>query len=213
MTTLRSPTAAEHAAARGRPLRLQFPPAELLHPDVAPMAAEYERLMSDASETNGRLRALEAERRQAVAADDAAFAAALRAGQKDPGAKAVVKVDAEIAEAKRRSQALTRALGDLEGELVNVVGRVRGAWLRTLEERIEDARKVYARALDAVDLARGDFVRTRAVAEWAARFPERPVFRDHQPGVQVAGPNTEALGWRRLLERLGAEASSGRSGQ
>src|SRR4051812_6082978 len=96
------------------------PPVAVPKP-VAVLSDEVTRLAGLRAAEQARSRTLVDDLARAREADRAAYAAALRAGHDDPGTPETHRVEAEIADSKRRLAALEVAVVQAETELLAVI--------------------------------------------------------------------------------------------
>lgn len=189
------------------PAHLMFAlPTRVDDDEVAKAAGEYRRLEATRAEAAGEQRKLENARREAVERDEQAYADALRAKRGDPGDKHTKKADEEIVQARRRSQALERAVKQALGEFLEVLEQRRAEWTASLEQQVAQARSEFGDRLAALTEAHGQLADRVATLKWLNQMPGRGLFR---PGQFLASvPRTEQRSGEpfqvgQLFERLG----------
>lgn len=135
-------------------------------PELAKISAEIDRLGEDFEQTTAKHRELNESRRDAEDKDNAAFAEALRTGKGDPGRKHTDKLEAELAAATRRREALRVALSDLDREKRRVVAENRGKWRAEVERKIPASQSRLRDAVANVRSARSDLQALQALQVW-----------------------------------------------
>jgi hypothetical protein len=132
---------------------------------IAKAVEKRNRLGRELTDTNGRLVALRGELPQAEQADREAFAVAIAEGKPEPNRKAK-QIDANIAAAERRSEALQTAVQQAESELQKLCEQNRPGWYRDTLAAIGRAHRIYQEAIDAVAQAREGLADEVALADW-----------------------------------------------
>lgn len=161
-------------------------------PAVAEAADHYRKIHGEHSAAADQLRDLEERRQQAVEADRAAYASAIRAGKADPGQKAVEKLDAEMLATRRRTEALAVAVEDAEAELRAAIGTAKDEWSALLDRQAAESRDHYDSALAALEGAVEQLREVNGIASWLNRFPaERMPYKPGGPSAvrSLVSPN------------------------
>ena len=135
---------------------------------------QYERLLAARMEERERLRELERERTDAVRRDRERLGAAIRDGRADPGDTLVRKADEKIAAQKRRVEAVSVGLEQLEQEILKLVARNRERWRAEAEEEIAKARDELEAKLDAYLAARRAVTEFEVVTTFLDQFASKP---------------------------------------
>jgi hypothetical protein len=140
-------------------------------PNFRPLDAlgkKHEGLVEARQAAATELRRLDGELKDAAENDRKAFADRLAKDvtATDPGGKQEAKTREKIAAAKARYDALVTAVAVAEREISETTERNRSKWLADAEANAEKARKAYARTVDAVDIARGEYDEARGLVAW-----------------------------------------------
>lgn len=195
----------------GRRIDFTLPDPEALGlpwPELQKAIETHARLLRERQLTARRLDALEDDRRRAVEGDRKRLARAIRDGKPEPEPKATQKVEAEMAGARRRLDALGEAVEEAEAELVAVVDEFRERWAEDVAERIAKGRVRYAKAIEILDGARDDLMSHLAVEYWLRTFPENKGFRV-PPGLlrDLVGRNGDPYAGPAVIAALRDEAA------
>jgi hypothetical protein len=156
--------------ARGGRLDLALPHTRWKELEEAVDA--YEKLKRERKVTNSRLAGLTREREKAIEADRRALAKAIKEGKRDPGNKAIERIEKEIQACNRRLEALEEALDDAEGDLIAVVDEHREAWVEEAEAAHLEAREAYAEAVEELSLSRTVLAERFSLYSWVKHFPD-----------------------------------------
>lgn len=133
--------------------------------------AEYQRLNRQRQEALAEQAGLRQRLIPAQAADNAAHAAALRAGKADPGTPKADKVRDEQAATARRVDALTLAVEQVERDVAAAVEAERDGLLEQVDKAVEERRQQAAAAVDAWHEARIQYAEARALADYLRTYP------------------------------------------
>ncbi len=182
-------------------------PPTIAVPKVAAAAEELVKFHDEHRAAVEKVYDLEQRRHEAVEADSAAYARAIRAAKPDPGQKITEKHDAELAASRRRWDALAKARASAEADFVAAVQKHRGEWLAQLEQERTEAEDGYAAALDALEVARNHLVQVRGTIGWLDRFPGRVMWKGVAPAVGLENRHGEPTPWPTVVEALRAEAA------
>lgn len=183
---------------------IELPPT-ISDAKVAEAGATYARLSVENAATAAKLAELERRRPEAVEADRAAYAAAIRDGKPDPGTKAVDRLDAELVATRRRSEALAVAVATAQAELVATVEARRGPWGAAIDRQVAKDRDELAKAVEALAAARDKLAESLSLAGWLSRFPNKTAW---MPPAALAGvrgleaPNGDPYPWALVLGAL-----------
>ena len=173
-------------------------PSKISHQKVKLAAVELRGLQRQYRAAEGDLRRLQDARATAESLDRAAYADALRAGQPDPGSKALVAANAAIAEGARRLEALGQAVEGSYADLVAAVEKGEQAWRASLEKDLAARREDLRAAIEQVERAHSALADTLATRGWLAVFADGRPAR-YKPGAFVGalagirGPSGDAL--------------------
>ncbi|WP_152191717.1 hypothetical protein [Georgenia satyanarayanai] len=111
------------------------------------------------------LEALERGKADAMKADDAAQAEALRSGGKDPGRKHTVKWEKDLEAARNRARVLSQALEQQEQAVMALLRDTERA-AQAVDQPVEDAAEAYEAAVDALLAARDTYFRATRARTW-----------------------------------------------
>jgi hypothetical protein len=177
-------------------------------PEVAKAAEEWRKLHGEHAAAAQRLHDLEEARHLAVEADSTAYAVAIRAAKADPGPVATKKADAALIDHRRRVDALEKAVGSAESDLLAAVERHRSRWLAELDQQAGEAQTAYADAVEAVEVSRRRLCEVRATTGWLSGFPGRPVYKGATPGVAgLVARHGDGYSWPEVIAALRADAA------
>lgn len=193
--------------ARGRRIRLELPEVEEW-PELTAAVAAYRKLLEERRLAGIRLGSLEADRARSVELDKRDYGKAIREGKPDPGTKRTDKIDRDMADTRRRLEAIEFAISDAEGELVEVVEEHRADWIADADRRIGATRAEYGQAVEQAMSAHQRVAHARALRAWLDGFPAQPSFRVLVPFVDglrtPAGERYPALAvWDALRQDAG----------
>lgn len=173
-------------------------PQRISHQKVKLAAVELRGLQQQYRAAEGDLRRLQDARAQAENVDRAAYADALRAGQPDPGSKALDAANAAIAGGARRLEALGQAVEGSYADLVAAVEKGEQAWRASIEKDLAARREDLRAAVEQVEGAHAAMADTLATRGWLAVFTDGRGTR-YKPGAYVArlvgirGPSGDPL--------------------
>ncbi len=190
--------------------QIQVPPT-ITDPAVRRAAGAYTKLLEENARVARELEALERRRPEAVEEDRAAYAGAIRRGKPDPGTTRLDELDAEIASTRRRSEALAKAVGEAQSELVGVVESRRGEWAAEIDARVAADRKTLAEAVEAVASARERLSESLSMSGWLQRFPAKSAWL---PPAALAGVdglpsrNGDPIPWGDVIAALRSYGSA-----
>lgn len=140
--------------------------------------------------------------------DSTAYAVAIRAAKADPGPVATKKADAALIDHRRRVDALEKAVGSTESDLLAAVERHRSRWLAELDQQAGEAQTAYADAVEAVEVSRRRLCEVRATTGWLSGFPGRPVYKGATPGVAgLVARHGDGYSWPEVIAALRADAA------
>lgn len=122
-------------------------------PELEEKVEDIRRIEGDFGEAGRTLRELTDNRPKAKRDDTAAYASAIKAGKKDPGAKHADALEEQIAAVTRRRDALRVVLKGRASELIDLVEHGREEWtnealasLAAADAVVEEARAAVARS-------------------------------------------------------------------
>lgn len=196
------------------PRKLPLPPVGTMPSSVRSVAEDYLRILELEREATARQAALEEQRRSAVESDRSAYAAALRAGKGDPGAKATDTVDREMAKARREVEAFAEAVQGARADVEAAVMSARSEWLTALAEEDVAACARYAVALEELATARMQLVDVRSRRDWLAGMPTSKVYRVAEPPVRgLLARSGDPSSWAAVMEALRDEVAPPKAAQ
>jgi chromosome segregation ATPase len=188
--------------------------------ELAKVDAEIRRLGALHGETEGVIARLGSSREAAAQEDAAAYAKALRERKADPGNPKTEALEKNLADARRKLDALGLALEDLDAERRTTMDAKRKKWTSEVEAKMPEAAEALRDAVGAVRSARGRLHSLRGLARWleepAKAYESKAVARDsftvigtqtrQEPPVDIGG----ALG--EILRECDTGADSGAEG-
>lgn len=153
-----------------------LPPAELraLLPDLDAATEHLEELRLQRRQVRADLDAGQSERRRAEHADIQAAADAVREGKADPGSPSVERVDARLAELRRRDTVLAAAIDSAGRDLADLIDQHRAAWLAKLDATAGKRRHQARELAEQWAALRWELAQVDALRRWVAGFPSRP---------------------------------------
>jgi hypothetical protein len=160
-------------------------------PGLKKPAASLEAVTAEANASYQRLAQLRDELPQAEARDRDTFAAKLLrdpGAVTDPGDAAVAKLTGAIAKESRRYAALQAAVEQAQDAILEAVEANRAKWLAEQAKAIEETRREYLQAVDAVAAARDKLDQLEATVQWLTAFPS-----PHTASFHVKSRPVEAL--------------------
>lgn len=149
-------------------------------PAVAKKAGEAARLDQAVTDLDHEIEAASAAVTEAEAADETAFAEAIRASKADPGTPAAEQAGAKLAALQRRRSATLTAAQQAHAETAEAVKASAATWSSSNTKRQAEAAASFAAALDQASKATAVIAETLGIAHWldngASRFykPFRP---------------------------------------
>ena len=149
--------------------------------------------------------ALEARRPEVLEEDRRWYAAALRAGEKEPAPTALKRFEDELVAARRRAEGFAMAVSEAEAELVAAVDSQRASWAAELDKTVAAHRTALAEAVEALVAARDRLAESLTVCAWLDGFPRTtklitPLSTSQVPGL--VGMNGDTLSWGGLVDVL-----------
>jgi hypothetical protein len=155
---------------------MQVPPA------VAPLFANYKRLVTESTTARGVLGRMQKELTQVEADARRASADALRAGNTDPGTKTLDKHRAELDKQRHKVASYDTAVALAYDDLVDAIKTHRRDWLDAARDDAQDAQNRYRAALDDLNAAHDDLELARSTVAWLALYDDaHRMFRKRQP--------------------------------
>ena len=151
--------------------KLDLPPS-IDQREVSKAAKQYRDLRERHRVESQNLVEAEHERDAAVIEDRDAYAAAIRAGRKDPGQLKTSKATEKVEAKRREVEALEAAATDAHNELVKEIEQHREAWSAKVAERIDERRAAVRSAIDAVVAANQALRDDLALSSWLDGFPD-----------------------------------------
>lgn len=191
---------------RGSLTPFRLPPESKAWDELKNPAAEYRKLVSDRHLAYTRLGTLENDRRRAIERDRLALAKALREGGKDPGDKAVEKIDKDMANTRRIIEALEIAIDEAEQELIGVVDDHQLAWLEDVDAELDADAQEYLTKVDEMEAARTKLTESVALKRFLNTFPEHGYTPGHWSVFGLIGQSGDPYRWDQVTEALRRDA-------
>jgi hypothetical protein len=188
------------------PFRL--PPGSAVPEELQKPVKEYRDLISRRHAELTRIGTLERQRVGAIEKDRIALARALREGGEDPGDKAVEKIDKDLAQTRRRVEALEVAIEEAEQELIQAVDDNRSEWLEDTEAEIDRVAGEYLATVEALEAARTKLTERVTLRTFVTNFPEGKGYFAGTGG-RVAGliaRHGDPYRWDEVVEALRKDA-------
>lgn len=189
-------------------------------PELAKVDGEIRRLGALHTDTEAALARLGASRGAAAQEDAAAYAKALRAGRPDPGSPKSEGLEKNLADARRKLDALGLALEDLDSERRALMNAKRKKWSAEVEAKTPEAGAALRDAVAAVQGARGRLHSLQGLARWLeepakayeSKAPARDTFTVIGMQTRQESPADVAGALGELLREADSAVSSGAEG-
>lgn len=154
------------------PLTIVWP--DSVHPDLADLREQDERITARRRELTTALTAAQARERFAPQVDRENIAAAARAGKPAPKVLEVQAVRDLLARLLAENRGLIEASWQIRAEIEAKVEQVRADWDDHLRTVCEIDREEYAAAVEQLIATRTRLAESTASRRWLARFPNKP---------------------------------------
>ena len=151
-----------------------FPVGSSIEKALEPLKTEHARLGADLRAIRLQLDAAQQSRIKAAREDNAAYSAAIRNGEKDPGAQATAAVEAALVEARRKGNAIVTARAAIEREVEDVLRQHGDEYRQEALATVEEQRAGATELLDALEGAVQGMQAAKALGFWVTNPHRAP---------------------------------------